>query len=214
MPGRGRILRASEGGLQAVAIPPSPAGRARRLSAAEVGASERARTIVADAERRAALILAEAERAASEARLRAEEAGRIEGLASVAAVALRLQAREEAFDERAIDRVVELARLLAERIIGQALSDSPERVVDLAHRLLHEAGGARRIRLHAHPDDATLLGEALAEFDPDGRVHAIDADPTLNRGDLRLDTDVGIVHAEVGVQIERLAERLRQVLRR
>jgi len=211
---RGRILRAgAASGCVSVALPPGGAPRGRRLPAEVVEAADRARAIVAAAEERARAIIAEAERCASDVRLGAEEIGRADALAGVAALALELRDSEARAEERELSRVVDLARLLAERIVGRVLDDRPSLVLDLAHRVLDEARGARRIRIHAHPIDAGLLAPALADFDPDGRVHAIVEDATLGRGDLLLETDIGVVHAELGAQLERLAQRLRQVLR-
>ena len=82
-------------------------------------------------------------------------------MAAVAAKALALAAREADFDERNLDRAVELARLLAERLLGEALAIDPARVAALARAALAEARGARRAVIAAHPDDAAELGPRL-----------------------------------------------------
>jgi flagellar biosynthesis/type III secretory pathway protein FliH len=76
-----------------------------------------------------------------------------------------------------------------------------------------EARGARRIRIHANPRDAEILTRVTAEMDPEGRLHAVLADDALLPGDLRLETDVGVVDARLGPSIDRLAARLREALR-
>jgi flagellar biosynthesis/type III secretory pathway protein FliH len=109
---------------------------------------------------------------------------------------------------------VELARLLAERLLGTALRLDPGLVVSLAERALSEARGARRVRLVAHPDDAARLeaqGESLG-----ATLDALEilADPARAPGDLRLETEIGVLDAQLAPQLDRLAQKLRESLRR
>ena len=184
----------------------------KRLSHLEVEARERAAQAMEAATLRAAAILEEGERRAADLRASALASGRAEAIAEMAALALSLRRREAEADDRARDRVIAVAGLLAERLLGHALGTHPEEVLSLAAQALSEAGGARRVELHAHPDDAALLREATAAFDPDGRVHTVVSDESLARGDLRLNTEVGMIDARLGPQLTRLAERLREAL--
>jgi flagellar biosynthesis/type III secretory pathway protein FliH len=138
--------------------------------------------------------------------------GRADGLARLAAHAAHLREREARADAASLDRTVDLARLLAERLLCRALELTPGEITALARRSLAEAGGARRVRLFAHPADATLLRAATSAFDSDGRVIAIIDDSALTRGDVRLETDVGVVDARLRGSLARLADRLREAL--
>lgn len=215
--GRGRVLRAEAaesaravnvGGL-------ATDGRAtgRRLSESVVLAAERAAAIVAAAEHRAGTILANARARAGEVTAQAEALGRANGLAEFAGHAVQLREREVKADETALDRTIDIARLLAERLLGHVLVVSPTEVASLARQAIAEARGARRIRIHANPRDAEILAQVTAEVDPEGRLQAVLADDALLPGDLRLETDVGVVDAQLGPSIERLATRLREALR-
>jgi flagellar biosynthesis/type III secretory pathway protein FliH len=175
-------------------------------------AEERARQLVAAAEKRAAEIVGEAERAAARVRLRAEEEGRADAAAALAARALSLKVYEARADERQLDRIAELAKLLAERLLGEALELDPERVVALARQALREARGARRIKIQAHPDDIVILERSLFELGVDAELSEFDAAPELPRGNLRIMTDIGILDAELAPQLERLALKLRESL--
>lgn len=209
---RGRILRAP---VEAAVMRPPHAAElplGRRLSRAEVEAAERAALVLEAATRRASALLADAQQHANEIRAGAVEEGRARGLAETAALSMALRQRETQSAELALDRVVELARLLAERLLGHALRASPAEIAALASQALAEAGGARRIELHANPGDVPLLQSATAAFDPDGRVHAVIADESLARGDLRLNTELGMIDARLGPELVRLAERLREAL--
>jgi flagellar biosynthesis/type III secretory pathway protein FliH len=212
---RGRILRAPSGTTPvAIARDPAAAAIGRRMARLEVEARERADAVVEAATRRAVAILEDAERRAQELKAAAFERGRAEALAETAALALALRNREAEADDRAQDRLIAIASLLAERLLGHALATRPEEVLSLAAQALSEAGGARRVELHAHPEDAALLrsGIAAAGFDPAGRVHAVVSDESLARGDLRLNTELGMIDARLGPELSRLAERLREAL--
>jgi flagellar biosynthesis/type III secretory pathway protein FliH len=212
---RGRVHRATEAGrVECVVVPGARAPeRGVRLDRRVVAAEERAREIISAVERRAAAILADAESRAGEARERARSDGRAEGLAQFSAYAMRLREREDRADEASLDRSVELSRLLAERLLGHALSASPAEVASLAQQALGEARGARRIRIHANPADAEILSRVMAEVDKEDRVHAVVPDPALLPGDLRLETDIGVIDARLGPSLTRLAARLREALR-
>lgn len=189
----------------------SPWPEAKVAPRAVVDAAARAERIVAEAHERAAAILreAEAERAALRERLHAE--AREEAAATLASRTLALAAREAAADEQALNRSIELARLLAERLLGEALALDPTRVVALAETALAEARGARRVVLVAHPLDAPLLERAAAE----GRLaHVVRVvpEPSRARGSVRLESELGVLDAELAPQLDRLLERLRESL--
>lgn len=211
---RGRILRANETGeLTPVSLPtahPVPRGRVAQREVVE--ASERARSIIQSAEERARTLLEQAALQAGDVRVRAEAEGRADGVASVAAKALALAAEAARADERALERSVSLARVLAERLLGEELALDPNRVVALARQALAEARGSRRVRLVAHPEDITLLERALPELGIDPQAIVLAADPARARGNLRLETDIGVLDAELAPQLDRLTERLKRSL--
>lgn len=193
-------------------IPRTPhAGR--RVGPEELVARERAQSVLQHAETAARELLRAAEESAANIRERAREEGRADAVASLAEAWLRLRKRETRADELALERTVLYARLLAERLIGRSLVESPALASELAAQVLNEAGGSRRIRIHAHPEDARALETSLAAFDPERRVHEIMNDPSFRRGDLRFETDSGTIDAALGSSLERLAARLLEALR-
>jgi flagellar biosynthesis/type III secretory pathway protein FliH len=177
-----------------------------------LAAAERAQRLVSVAEERAAHIVADAERAAAELRLRAEAEGRADAAAKVAARALALRHHEARSDERELNRSVDLARLLAERLLGESLRVAPEQVVALARQALGEARGARRITVVAHPEDAKILEHSLTALGLDPGTAQVRADATRARGNLRIETEIGVLDAELAPQLERLSLKLRESL--
>jgi flagellar assembly protein FliH len=111
-----------------------------------------------------------------------------------------------------LDRQVDLARLLAERLLGESLRVAPEQVVALARQALGEARGARRITVVAHPDDAQILEHSLPALGLDPSVARVRADASRARGNLRIETEIGVLDAELAPQLERLALKLRESL--
>ncbi|HEX7451377.1 MAG TPA: FliH/SctL family protein, partial [Polyangiaceae bacterium] len=144
--------------------------------------------------------------------LLAEAEGRADAAAKIAARALALRHHEARSEERELSRSVDLARLLAERLLGESLRVAPEQVVALARQALSEARGARRITIVAHPEDAKLLEHSLTALGLDPSTAQIRADATRARGDLRIETEIGVLDAELAPQLERLSLKLRESL--
>ena len=187
-----------------------PRGQVVRKEVLE--AAERAKLLVQAAEVRAAHIVSDAERAVAELRLRVEAEARADAAAKVAARALALRHHEARADERSLDRSVELARLLAERLLGESLRVAPEQVIALAKQALGEARGARRIGLVAHPEDARILAQSLPALGLDPTTAQVRSDASRARGNLRIETEIGVLDAELAPQLERLALKLRESL--
>lgn len=191
-----------------MAAPARPLGRV--VPAEVVRASDHARELIARAEGEAKAILERAESRAAALGAELAAQARAEAASSLAAREVALSAREAKALERQLDQVVELARLLAERLLGEALRADPSRVAALARQALTEARGARKLTLAAHPDDLPLLEAALGrqELAPVTLV----ADTTRRRGSVRLDTELGTLDADLAPQLDRLAQKLREAL--
>lgn len=189
------------------------AGSAAVLASASPAAAARVRRIAAeilDARAEAARILAEARQRADAAVAAAVAAAREEEVAKLAAGFLALRDEDARRAERDVDRVIELAVILAERLIGEALRVEPARIAELAAAAIHEARSARRVRIDASPDDVAALEEALGAI---GQSADVRPDPTLDRGSLVVHSDLARVDAHLRPQLTRLAEALREVLR-
>jgi flagellar biosynthesis/type III secretory pathway protein FliH len=152
----------------------------------------------------------EAERIREAARHDAAREAREEEVARLAASFLALKKADEERADRDLDRAVELATILAERLVGEGLKMDPERIAGLAANALAEARGARNVRIDANPDDVVSLREALASVGHEAKVNA---DPALARGSLVVHTDLGTIDAQLRPQLDRLAKALREAMR-
>ena len=209
---RGRVIVASGGDRVELPRGDSSTARGRRIPAETVVASDTARQIVRRAEAEAARIVEQAQRDAAGARLRAEIEARAAGAAAVAASAVALATREAASVDRQRDRLVQLARALAERLLGEELHLRPEAIVAIAERILAEARGARQVRLVAHPEDAPHLEAELERLAGGTRAVEVVVEAGRRRGELRVESEIGTLDAELAPQLDRLVARLREAL--
>jgi flagellar assembly protein FliH len=185
---------------------------ARIMPRHSVEAARGAQEIIARAQAEAKVIVARAAREAAQIRLQATAAGRAAATAELAARAVALRSRELTTAERSLDQQVQLAQLLAERVLGEELRLAPERIVALARQALNEARGARQICIEAHPEDAALLQQVLGSLSVHPGTVQLKADPDRERGHLRIVTDVGVLDAALGPQLDRLTAKLRETL--
>ncbi|MCL2777703.1 MAG: FliH/SctL family protein [Polyangiaceae bacterium] len=189
--------------------PQSPPGR--RIPKLVVDAHDQASKIVGDATAKATAIVEEAKARAVRIGADSAKEAREKEIAKLAAEMLAFRAAEETHREREIDRTIEVAVVLAERLVGQTLQCEPERIALLAAEALRETRGARQVRMEANPADVPALSAALATL---GTVVA-DVVPNvdLGRGSLVVQTELGRIDGRLEPQLSRLAEALRDALR-
>jgi flagellar biosynthesis/type III secretory pathway protein FliH len=144
--------------------------------------------------------------------LQREASARADALCLVVGDALELRKRKLELSHHSLEQSIAFATLLAERLLGEELQLSPERIQALARQALKEAAGARHAILVAHPEDASELRAALGNlatlFDSIG----IQSDDKLSRGQLRVETELGVIEANLGGQLARLAVQLKKIL--
>lgn len=191
---RARILKNPSGAVPLV----TNDERARRVPRVVMDARAEAERIVAGAEARA---VAAAEAAGAEAR--AQE------IAKLAASALALRAADESRAARDLDRTIEVAVLLAERLVGEALAVAPSRIGELAAAALQETRGSRKIRVEANPEDVEALARILGELASSATV---EENGELGRGSLVVHTDIGKIDGTLRPQLDRLAVVLREAM--
>jgi type III secretion protein L len=213
---RARVIKASARSAAAASVPPRPPSTrpegavARRVPRDVVEAHGEAARIVTDARARAAEILADATAKVAASAAEAAREARDREIARVAAEVLVARASVERGAERRLDRTIEVAVLLAERLIGDAIAAEPSRVAQLAADALKETRGARQVRIEACHADIAGLTSLLASLGEG--VATVEASVELARGSLVVHTELGRVDARLAPQLARLADALREVL--
>jgi flagellar biosynthesis/type III secretory pathway protein FliH len=180
-----------------------PAFRARAL--------EEGNAILAAAKVEAAALLKQAERDVRGLRERLASEALEQARASLSAEILALAERKAGHEEASVDRVVELSLLVAERVLGEAITVDKSRVRALAQQALAAAQGADEVRIEAHPDDVPELEQLVREL-PHLRANVV-LTQELSRGSIMLRTNLGTVDARLATQLALLRGALRGIVR-
>ena len=219
MTGRAKvILRADASGVVPVIPPAERAGAPRTPPSSRViarpiaEAKAEAKALLEKAREEAAQILSRAEAAANDLILQQQARARADALCLVVGEALELRKRQAELTRNVLDRSVDFATLLAERLLGEELALAPERVRALARQALTEAAGARHAIIVAHPRDAAELRSGLGSLGTLLDSIGIEDDDKLQRGHIRVETELGVIEADLRGQLERLATQLRKLL--
>ena len=205
--------RAVPHALPALELTEQPAPLRCRIIARPIAdAKAEARALLEKARDEAQQIISRAEAAANDLILQQHTRARADALCLVVGEALELRKRQAELEKSVLDRSVDFATLLAERLLGEELSLAPERVRALARQALTEAAGARHAIIVAHPRDACELRSGLVNLGSLLDSIGIEDDPKLTRGYIRVETELGVIEADVRGQLERLAAQLRKLL--
>lgn len=187
---------------------------ARRVPRLVVDARDEANRIMGEASAAADAMVADARASVEELTRNAAREAREQEIAVVAAELVTMRYGEEQRAERELDRTIDIAVLLAERLLGDAIARDPGRVTALAQGALEETRGARRMRIEACEDDVAALETMLASLgEGSAGVATIEASAELARGSLIVHTELGRIDARLAPQLTRLAEALREALR-
>jgi flagellar biosynthesis/type III secretory pathway protein FliH len=215
---RARIIRAPDtpgatptGEERLLSLRPSVA-QWRRIAREELEARMAGERIVEEARSRAEIIASQAREDALGAAAQAVREAREQAEANAAAQWLALRQSEGERLERERERIIAVAVVLAERLLGSALDLDPTRIAHLARTAIAEARGARRIAIEAHPLDADSLRRHLQAAHLDAQSVEVRDNLALARGELRLQTDIGTIDAKLAPRLDRLAAALRDAL--
>ena len=177
-------------------------------------AAERARKIMADAQASVSQERLDFERNIESVRRDLSNLARIDAESALVDKVLEVARLRQLMVERAEDDIIALARVLAERVIGEELVLRPEHILLLAKQCIREGRGSSRLSLYAHPDDAAYLRQQVDQLSMDDAVELqIQPEADLMRGDLRVETDVGTIDARIGTQLANLAAKIRESFR-
>ena len=218
IPGRGRIVRngtpMDELRIASSSHAPDRAAvaRGRIVRRERLEAARESERLLAHAQQQADKLTSEAQQEAEQIRLNAEKQGVELATAKLAAAWLRFETQKATFDEASLDRSIEIARVLAERLLGKSLQLHPDTVVDLAKEAMTQLWRSRHITMHAHPDDVVALEDHIDAFGMPPEQIQIVADRNRKRGCLRFVSDFGEIDGDLGLQLDRLAEAIQQSL--
>ena len=203
---------AAPSGAAGASTPALAIGRARVLPRLVADARSQAKALLRKAHQDAQQILAHAQAQADDLILQQQARARADALCLVVGETLELRKRQVELSKSVLDRSIGFATLLAERLLGEELEQSPERILALARQALREAPGALQAVIVAHPRDATELKAGLIGLGAMLDSIGIEQDARLSRGQLRVETELVVIEADLKGQLERLAVQLKKLL--
>ncbi|HHX50033.1 MAG TPA: hypothetical protein GX711_01180, partial [Clostridia bacterium] len=207
-------------------FPPAQTGAALLTEAERRVARQEREAILKEARQQAEVILEEArqKRAAyvEEARREGMEIGYRQGMeeGTKKALILENEARSSLDEARRVyrelleeaePRLIELALVLAEKILQTQVSLVPETVFNIARGVLEEARAGEAYLIYAHPEDIEFLKNAWKELRdciPDGAGLQIIVDKKVGPGGCRVETDTGYFDATLKGQLVELKKLL------
>jgi flagellar assembly protein FliH len=117
---------------------------------------------------------------------------------------LKLQA--ERLAEQARGDALEIGFMVARRILEAELSTSPEALFALVRGALKRAGDSRKVVVRVHPEEAVLVSgpAAAGELGVSAAAIEVVGDPSLEHGDVVVDTDFGKVDGRLRTRLDEL----------
>ena len=148
----------------------------------------------------------EAEELKKKAYDRGYDEGRNTGAAELSEVVASASQRFKLIEEQAIPQLRDLALTIARKILGRELAEHPEAVVDVVKQALAEKARQRReILLRVNPEDLKHIREhkaELLEVLSRAKEIGIREDPDVAAGGVIIETDAGIIDAQLATQLE------------
>ena len=191
-------------------------GQGRVIAKVVLTAQQEAAQMLAAASAEAEFLNARTLEAADQERQRGFAAGLAEGreeaLAQVTELLVRARQEAEEVRQATRDGAIQLARRMAERIVGRALELHPSLIADIANQALM-ASRARSgpVVLRVHPEDLAVLEverPRLGTRLPSAVELKLVADDKVTRGGCIVETAMARLDAQLGHQLDALERAL------
>jgi len=120
------------------------------------------------------------------------------------------------FTAEALQDCVDLALAVARRITKRQAQVDPHVLSANLEQAMKMAIGCTRLRIAFHPDDRATITQVLERLRFSNQAvesAQIIEDPTLARGGCRIDTEHGVVDADINAQLDRLIAELMPMTR-
>ena len=208
---RARILRGAAGTpIEAAGSEPGAQRGSTRAVRREVidGAAEAARLL--DVAREQAREIVEGARAeAAEQLARAVQRAREQAQAQASAALTAVRVREARADEAASERIIQIARLLAERVLHAQLRMAPEMLAAMAREAVAQFWQPQSVTVRACSVDVEVLRAHADELGVPPSALQFVSDDACSPGSIKVVTEQGALDTDVSMQLDRLVEALR-----
>ena len=104
-------------------------------------------------------------------------------------------------DDAVLEQMATLAGQIARQVVRRELRTEPQQIIAVIRETLALLpGSARDVRVHLHPEDATLVRERLAEPNAE-RAWSVVEDPVIGRGGCRVSSENSTIDAQVETRL-------------
>jgi flagellar assembly protein FliH len=189
-------------------------GGASVMSKETFGAYEGAKDILAQAEKEAERIRQEAEQQRSETIRQGYEEGYQKGYTEALTKVAEIETEFQALRKRLEPQLVQLSVTVAEKIIGEELKLRPDAMLDIVGQALRTVRHQRDIVIRVHPSQVDAIEErkqTLFGILSRAREVRVVGDETLRELGCVIETEVGILNADVTTQLDELRKALEGV---
>ena len=180
-------------------------------------ATVEAQSILETARREADLLARQAEQQREHFIELGRQAGYEEGLTRWNEALLEFSREHEQLLKDSEQAVLKLAVRLAEKIIGQQLLLSPQTIVDIVREGLKSLRSDKSVSVKVNPTHLETLRNSIARLQdllgPDCRVRFV-ADPGISPGGCTIESELGVIDAQIETQLKCLEEALKRVSRK
>lgn len=174
-------------------------------------AKEEGKQILDRAEDEARAIVEKAESEADSIRGRARAEGYEEGIAKLNELALQFQESRRLMFEESRDEILRLAVKIAGKILGRELESNDNAFTDLVMRAMRGIQGESRVQVRVNPSDMKKIQKdrkRLVEEVGQGREIELVEDAKVSEGGCVIETDLGIIDAQLETQLRVLEKAL------
>ena len=188
----------------------------KRSASAPTGdkdAQARAHGILEEAQLAAAVIIDEAKTAAEQVIAEAAAAGEQEGMKQAEQLRSEIAQMEQRMLDEVTGEVIRTALKIAEELLRSDLSTRSDAIVDMAVASLAVARDAREVFLRVHPANAQVLrAQKKRLIDALSMAKHLDVreDRKVDRGGILIQTDSGVIDAQLETQLAEIARVLGQ----
>lgn len=137
-------------------------------------------------------------------------AGREEGLQSVAEMALSLETTREQFYNNAEPEMIKLVLMISEKVIGKLVRENQQAIKSIVHQAVESSLG-ERIVVRLNPEDhkaVTADEPALRDILDRTKRISFKEDEAITKGGCIVETEVGTIDARLETQLKAIKKAL------
>jgi flagellar assembly protein FliH len=134
-------------------------------------------------------------------------------LATLTLVCEQLSSIRETILKNSKNEMVELVLSLSEKIIRHSVTEQNQTIIDTVESAIHQAVKSSEFYIYLHPDDMLIIQDRTQQFISglNGLENiVVKADPTIERGGCKIESDNCTVDATISSQFKVFEENLRK----